>query len=146
MKIMHIWNGTVLFDAPDATSVQAAVLAAVKARANLSGADLSDARIETGETLDEYARETGPALIAAGGHPVPESAWSCHAWKDSKGLSCPMASAFGIASEAEAPRLLRPRVEQFIRLYDSGIIMGPPDKNGHLRVAGKSETPAENAV
>ena len=43
MKIMHIWNGTVLFDAPDATSVQAAVLAAVKARANLSGADLSRA-------------------------------------------------------------------------------------------------------
>lgn len=36
-----------------------------------------------------------------------------------------MAVAFGVTSEAETPLLLRPRVRQFVQLFDAGLIPCP---------------------
>ena len=40
MKIMHRWNGTILCNAPDATTVRQAIEAALQAPADLREADL----------------------------------------------------------------------------------------------------------
>ena len=133
------WDGRVLFSL-ETGSLTVALEAAVKSDADLGGADLRGAnlggadlvganlrdanlrgaRLDTGETLDEYRREVVPALIAAGGRPVSEAAWSCHSWEN-----CPMAEAFGVHRVDDVPRLHRPRVEQFIRLFDAGVPVRP---------------------
>ena len=88
--------------------------------ANLRDANLRDAKLETGETFDEYRTQVVPALLTAGGHPVPDEAWTCHSWKN-----CPMAAAFGVDDIAQIPALHRPRVEQFVRLFDAGVPIRP---------------------
>ena len=93
--------------------------------ANLYGANLDGAtRLTTGETWDEYLRETLPALLTAGGRALAEVAtaehWDCHNWGN-----CPMHAAFGAADIGGVPILLRPRAEQFIKFFDSKLIPLP---------------------
>ncbi len=100
------------------------------AGANLAGANLADAdlagaknietcRLDTGETVKEYREQVVPALIAAGGKSLSDldvaASWNCHKWEN-----CPMHAVFGISSESEAPILHRPRVKQFVQLFDAG--------------------------
>ena len=90
--------------------------------ANLGGARLDGAtRLTTGETWDEYLRETLPALLTAGGRALAEVAtaehWDCHNWGN-----CPMHAAFGAADISGVPILLRPRAEQFIQFFDAKLI------------------------
>jgi len=99
----------------DATLMGANLVSAILAGANLQGCFL-----ETGECFEDFCRDVVPALIQAGGHPVPQQAWACHDWGN-----CPMAVAFGVRSIENIPRLYRPRVDQFIRLFDAGFIPTP---------------------
>ena len=97
------------------------------ADAYLARADLADAknaetcRLETGETLKDYREQVVPALIEAGGKkvadPTVRASWNCHSWSN-----CPMHVVFGIDSASEAPPLLRPRVTQFVRLFDANLL------------------------
>jgi hypothetical protein len=98
-------------------------------RADLSGADLSDANLSgailpTGEKWEEYIGQTVPALLAAGGRPVEagwvRESWNCHDW-----ANCPMHAAFNIASEVAGPILHRPRIRQFVQLFDAKLIPCP---------------------
>ena len=92
-------------------------------RANLYGANLDgDTTLETGETWKEYLEATLPALLTAGGKTIEEVAshWDCHDWHN-----CPMAFAFGVESESQCPILLRPRVRQFVRMFDAGLVPNP---------------------
>jgi len=90
--------------------------------ANLNGAILSDKTIiETRETWKQYLAEVVPALLTAGGRELkqvlkPEH-WNCHSWEN-----CPMAVAFNTTGITGIPVLLRPRADQFIRYFDSGVI------------------------
>jgi hypothetical protein len=100
------------------------------ADANLARANLARAKIQlttildTGETWKQYLEEVVPALLTAGGKTVEQivsaGAWKCHSWDN-----CPMAEAFSIHDAEKAPLLLQPRVRQFIRLFDSGLIPEP---------------------
>ena len=99
------------------------------ARANLAGAYLAGATLNdttniTGEPWKEYLASVVPALLTAGGKSLKEvlasGCWDCHEW-----TNCPMAVAFGIDSPGKAPLLLRPRVEQFVRLFDAKLIPCP---------------------
>jgi len=88
--------------------------------ASLYGANLDESTLlDTGETWGEYLAQTLPALLTAGGKSLAYFAphWACHEWNN-----CPMAFAFDIKSEAECPILLRPRVRQFVKLFDSKLI------------------------
>ena len=87
--------------------------------ANLRGANLRGAknvRLPTGELFEDYLSTTLPALLTAGGQPLEsfESHWACHDWDN-----CPMAHAFGVKRQEDTPLLLRPRVDQFVQLYDA---------------------------
>ena len=88
--------------------------------ANLGGANLGGAWLSTGERWRDYIGKVVPALIAAGGHPVPEEAWECHTWEN-----CPMAHAFGVQSLDDIPVLFKPRVEQFVQLHDARLLKAP---------------------
>jgi hypothetical protein len=93
--------------------------------ADLGGADLAKAVLETGETYEKYLSEVVPALLTAGGETVKaivedHKAWDCHDWNN-----CPMACAFKVHTPAETPILLRPRVDQFVRMFDQGLIPKP---------------------
>lgn len=100
--------------------------------ANLRGADLSEADLNeanlnddtilpTGETYKVYLAEVVPQLLLAGERGVEAiRKWGGHEWTD-----CPMHIAFDITSPAQAPALLRPRIEQFVQLYDAGLIPQP---------------------
>ena len=88
--------------------------------ADLRGADLRGAKLPTGEVWEDYLAEVVPALLAAGGHEVSPEAWQCHTWNN-----CPMAEAFGVQRLDMVPLLHRPRVEQFVQLYDAGLIPAP---------------------
>jgi uncharacterized protein YjbI with pentapeptide repeats len=98
--------------------------------ANLDGADLRNAYLHgttlmgatlpTGETFEEYLEEVVPELLAAGGRlekALASEGWECHQW-----TNCPMAAAFGVEHVEHAPRLLWPRMHQFIQLYDARLI------------------------
>jgi hypothetical protein len=63
-----------------------------------------------------------PALCQSGGKTLADvaAAWDCHEW-----ANCPMHVAFGAASESDCPILLRPRVTQFVQLFDAGLIPNP---------------------
>lgn len=98
--------------------------------ANLSGAYLRGANLADsttmpgGETWKEYLSSVVPSLLTAGGKTVAEvvatGAWSCHQWDN-----CPMHAALGINGESEAPAMLRPRVAEFVKLFDAGLIPVP---------------------
>jgi hypothetical protein len=65
-----------------------------------------------------------PALLTAGGKSIADilstEAWNRHSWDN-----CPMAVAFSCQSVDSVPLLLRPRVEQFVQLFDAGLIPAP---------------------
>ena len=114
-------------------------------RADLSGANLREAYLgvaknadsvilETGETLKDFREKVVPQLLAAGGRKVNPGAWDCHSWDN-----CPMAQAFDIHNTEDAPLLLRPRVEQFVRLFDARLIPLP-------ECVKKNEKPAPQAT
>ena len=92
--------------------------------ANLDGALKPETRIETGETWSEYLTLVVPALLTAGDKTIKEivegGAWKCHSWDN-----CPMAEAFSVHKTTDAPILLRPRIDQFIRYFDAGLIPPP---------------------
>src|SRR5262249_49372931 len=46
--------------------------------------------------------------------------WDCHEW-----TNCPMAEAFGVHDLSGVPLLLRPRADQFVQLFDAGLIPRP---------------------
>ena len=134
IEIKHKISGSILFSL-GTTSLKLALEAAVKSNTNLRGANLWDAnlggvqispetRLDTGETFKQYLEEVVPQLLTAGGKTVKEivksKAWDCHEWSN-----CPMAFAFGIKDTSEAPILLRPRVAQFIKLFDAKLIPEP---------------------
>jgi hypothetical protein len=90
-------------------------------------------RLQAGETWEEYLLEVVPALLQAGGKSLDsfKNHWDCHSWDN-----CPMAHAFDVHSEAEAPILLWPRVRQFVQLFDAKLIPGSvldeKDPSAHL--------------
>jgi len=93
--------------------------------AHLRDADLRGARLETGETMAQYIESVVPALCTAGGRTIEEvaTAWNCHDWGN-----CPMHVAFNGAESPDDPRvpmLLRPRVHQFVRLFDARLLPNP---------------------
>ena len=100
------------------------------ARANLAYANLAYAKelkgliLPTGEMWEKYLGEVVPALLQAGGKTmeqiVASGCWRCHSWDN-----CPMATAFGVHGTNECPILLRPRVEQFVQLFDAQLIPEP---------------------
>ena len=115
-------TGEVLYSG-DHIDIKEALEEAVAAGANLYGANLDgDTTLETGETWKEYLEATLPALLTAGGKTIEEVAshWDCHDWHN-----CPMAFAFGVESESQCPILLRPRVRQFVRMFDAGLVPNP---------------------
>lgn len=139
-EIPSRWSSTILL-AVEAESLMMAVEMGVKRGADLCGAELYGAnlreanlcgtnlcgarnadsmRLETGELLMEFREIVVPALLEAGGHPVPDEAWTCHSWGN-----CPMAAAFAVTSVDDIPLFYRPRVQQFIRLFDAGLIPAP---------------------
>lgn len=140
MEIRHRETQEVLFS-QEATTFKPVIEAAVSAQAHLRGADLREADLAwanlrgahlagvknaasmilpTGETLAVFRKQVVPALLAAGGHLVPEAAWQCHDWQN-----CPMACAFRVRRLEDIPPLYRPRVEPFVYLYDQGLIHQP---------------------
>src|SRR3990167_6311875 len=122
IEIKHRISGIVLFSI-EAESWKIAVEAAVKSRANLSGAKIKispDTRIETGETWKEYLDEVVPSLLKIAGNIVKPDAWECHEW-----TSCPMARAFAVDDLSKIPALYRPRVKQFVRYFDAKLIPMP---------------------
>lgn len=98
--------------------------------ANLRGADLVGAKFDDktvmpyGETWREYLEHVVPQLLIAGGKPLAavacEEHWKCNSWEN-----CPMAAAFDVHSESDTPLLLRPRVREFVQLFDAGLIPMP---------------------
>ena len=130
-EIKSRWSGALLFEC-EADSLRIAVQLAVKKKTNLEGAYLEGAnlkgaylhpstRLDTGETFEEYLRDVLPALCTAGGRALADvitrEHWECHEW-----ANCPMAAAFGVKDPNGCPVLLRPRVDQFVKLFDSGLI------------------------
>jgi hypothetical protein len=92
--------------------------------ADLQYANLRSAIIPTGESWTDYLGQVVPALLAAGGKSIEQivaaGAWDCHSWEN-----CPMACAFAIKKETDAPILLRPRVQQFVQFFDAKLIPCP---------------------
>ena len=115
-----LWEG-------EAETVKDALHAAIAAKADLSGADLSGANVPpdalvTGETWREYLAEVVPALLVAGGKSLDTFAphFNCHSWDN-----CPIAYAFDTRGLDGVPILLRRRADEFIRLFDSHLIPWP---------------------
>jgi hypothetical protein len=95
--------------------------------ANLRSANLRSANLPTGEKYEMYLAEVVPALLVAGGKTIEEifesGSFDCHSWSN-----CPMHVAFGIDTPSKGPKLLIPRIEQFVQLYDDRLI--PPPVKG----------------
>jgi hypothetical protein len=91
-------------------------------RAILIGAILSGETIlDTGESFAVYQAETLPQLLLAGEKGIKAIvAWGKHQWTD-----CPMHVAFSVNSVDEAPALLRPRIRQFVQLFDAELLPQP---------------------
>ena len=91
---------------------------------NLRNANLSGTTLWTGEKWESYLAEVVPALLIAGGRAlrdfVTKDLWACHTWQN-----CPMAEAFKCQGIDGVPILLRPRAQQFVQLFDAGLIPMP---------------------
>jgi hypothetical protein len=93
--------------------------------ANLEGVNLEgakDLRLPTGELLSEYIADVMPALLTGGGKALEDVAehWGCHTWEN-----CPLAFAYDCKGIEGLPPLLRPRGEQFVQLFDGGLLPRP---------------------
>jgi len=92
-------------------------------RANLSGADLSEAIMPGGYTFEVYKSEVVPALLTAGGKTLEEvvgASWECHEW-----TNCPMAIAFDVHDLSDIPPLHREQASLFVQLFDAELIPNP---------------------
>jgi uncharacterized protein YjbI with pentapeptide repeats len=153
--ILSRWTRAVVYHSDIASDVSAAVREAAVRGANLrcaylqganlqdanlrgaylQGANLQDAnlrgntRMPHGETWQEYLELVVPQLCTAGGKLLSavacEAHWTCNSWDN-----CPMAAAFDVHSEEETPLLLRPRVREFVQLFDAGLIPMPRTGDG----------------
>ena len=89
--------------------------------ADLRSAILSDDTYLPNESFADYKSDVLPALISAGGKTPQElvnaGAHLCNSW-----TNCPMAFAFDIHSEGDAPPLLKPRVREFVQLFDAHLL------------------------
>lgn len=87
----------------------------------VKGIKLSRANL-TGESWETYLSDRVPELLTSGGRSLKEisRAWECHEW-----TRCPIAMAFNIHDPSDAPRRLRKRVNEFVQLYDLGLIPKP---------------------
>ena len=112
-------RGTIL---QDAALQDADLEGALLQDADLRGTRLAGALLPTGESYEVYLTQVVPALCTVAGVPLHEvaAAWDCHAWDN-----CPMAVAFGVDALWEIPLLYRPRVEQFVQLFDAGLLPCP---------------------
>ena len=133
-------------DLADANLADADLAGADLAGANLAGANLAGAKninstiLETGETFGVYVKDVVPALCVAGGRTLEEVAagWNCHDW-----TNCPMAIAFGVHDVEDVPRLYRPRVDQFVRLFDAKLIPCPVDLGGAASCEATGKEPTD---
>jgi hypothetical protein len=117
-------------DLRDADLSGAVLRGAVLRGADLRGADLRDADLRgavlsgtttlpDGASWRRYLDETVPALLAVTGKPLESfrESWECHQW-----TNCPMAHAFDVRSLSDVPLLYRPRVNEFVAFFDSGLL------------------------
>ena len=93
--------------------------------AYLRGAYLSEnTTMPGGESWKSYLAEVLPALLVAGGKTMEQilatGCWDCHEWQN-----CPMHAAFNIKHSSEGPKLLRPRIEEFVQYFDAKLIPKP---------------------
>ena len=118
--------------------IGAKLIGADLSEADLDGADLSGAKLSGAKNIDsmtmpdgltfaDYKRDVVPALLTAGGKTLDDirkaGAWDCHDW-----ANCPMHVAFGVnhTSEMVGPfAIYRPRAEEFVQLFDAGLIPAP---------------------
>ena len=138
LEIKSRFDKKILY-ADESESLRVLIEAAIKSRANLTGADLTGANLRVanlreanltgatmplGEKWEEYLKAVVPALLMAGGHSLENVAtperWECHSWDN-----CPMAAAFDVNREEETPLFLRCRVREFVQLHDAGLIQRP---------------------
>jgi len=109
-----------------ASIIEASLKGASLKGASLIGASFDDNTIlPTGESWRTYLSEIVPALCTAGGVSLAKvvAAWECHDWGN-----CPMSVAFGVDYDEQIPILLRPRANQFVHLFDAGLIPRPEVK------------------
>ena len=92
--------------------------------ANLSGANLSEVTMPGGERFEDWDKSIVPQLLVAGGKSIEEvmatGCWECNSWDN-----CPMRAAFDIAGFDQAPPIWRPRIEEFVQLFDAGLLKKP---------------------
>lgn len=76
----------------------------------------------TGEPWEEYIHEFLPEFLQSEGVKLSITAesWNCHGWDH-----CPIATAFNIHDPDDAPEDKIERVDQFVILYDLGLIPKP---------------------
>jgi len=90
-------------------------------------------------TFAAYLSEVVPPLLRAGGLTLrailDAGAWECNDW-----ANCPMAVAFSVHSLDDIPALHRPRAQQFVSLFDAGLI---PRSVVEDAIALESSEPAE---
>ena len=122
MEIRDVENKILYSD--ESLTISETLENAVKARADLTGANLTRALLPTSESWEDYLAEVVPALLTAGGKTLAEVAtpehWNYHTWDN-----CPMAAAFCCNQMDAVPALYRPRAEQFIQFFDAGLIPRP---------------------
>jgi hypothetical protein len=85
--------------------------------ANLAGANLAGANLAGAYLAGAYLAR---AKIQLSEQIVKSGAWSCHKWDN-----CPMAEAFNIHTPEDGPLLLQPRIKQFVKFFDAGLIPEP---------------------
>ena len=143
IEIVSQLSKSVLYKA-DCSDVREAVVQAVRdganltwanlyganlTRANLTWANLDDStRLPTGETWQEYREVILPALCTAAGKTLDEvaAAWDCHEWSN-----CPMHVAFDFDGDFDTQdvpasvQLLKPRIDQFVQLFDAKLLPCP---------------------
>jgi hypothetical protein len=125
IEIPHRYTNATLYTSATAEDIPSSAVEAVKAGANLGGANLYEKTVMPGgETWKQYLEEVVPALLTAGRKSLEEilttKQWECHDW-----ANCPMAAAYGISEVSEGPRLLQPRIREFIHFLDAGLIPLP---------------------
>ena len=109
-------------DLSGANLIGAYLSGAIMRDANLRGANLRGAIMPGGYKWEAFLSDLVPALCTAGGKPLAEvaAAWDCHTW-----TNCPMAVAFGAEGIGNIPLLYRREAEQFVQLFDAGLIPRP---------------------
>jgi Pentapeptide repeats (8 copies) len=89
-----------------------------------------DTILPTGETWKVYRSDVVGALLAnsVAVEEIVAKSWHVHAW-----TGCPMAARFHTDNIKGVPALLRPRAEQFIQFFDSGLLNDLPKEMGWIQ-------------